>query len=150
MMATPDVYSAVSGVATAIGVAVAAYQLLVARKQAATTFEDSLTVQYREIVAELPLEALFGESLPADQLHSLSPHFYRYFDLCNEQAFLYRSRRITRKTWSNWEEGILTNMRRPAFAQAWAEVARRATDDFDELRRLCSPGTLHGDGGGNR
>lgn len=129
--------ASIANLATAIGVAVAAYQLLATRQQAATAFEDSLSAQYRDIIAKLPLQALFGEPLAQETLNDLLPHFYRYFDLCNEQAFLYRRRRITRKTWSNWEEGILSNMHRPAFAAAWLVVAERAKEDFDELRRLC-------------
>jgi hypothetical protein len=136
---TIEALSAVSNVATAVGVAVGAYQLLITRRQAVTSFEDSLTAQYREIIANLPLRALFGASLLRRELDSALPHFYRYFDLCNEQAFLYRRGRITRKAWSNWEQGIMSNMNRPAFAAAWTVVASRAQDDFDELRRLCPP-----------
>ena len=70
---------------------------------------------------------------------SLLPHFYRYFDLCNEQAFLHDRGRISKSTWANWEDGIRTNMRRPAFVLAWAEVAARANNDFEHLRELCPP-----------
>jgi hypothetical protein len=138
-MTAIEILSAVSSVATAVGVAVAAYQLLVVRKQAVTTFEDSLNSQYRVSIERIPLEALLGEQLRADDLHGLLPHFYRYFDLCNEQAFLHKHGRITTKTWKNWEEGIKSNLQRPAFATAWAEIAKRAGDDFSSLRALCPP-----------
>ena len=134
-----ELLSALSSLATAIGVGIAARQLFIAREQAATSFEDSLTSQYRTLIERLPVEALFGEGLqPLDQTALLS-HFYRYFDLCNEQAFLRKKKRITDKTWENWREGIISNMRRPAFAAAWAEVARRSAGDFDHLRELCPP-----------
>ena len=125
--------------ATAIGVAVAAYQLFVVRRQATTSFEDSLNNQYRAVIEHLPIEALFGDKLRADDHVGLLPHFYRYFDLCNEQAFLHSTGRISEKTWHNWEEGIKSNLARPAFEVAWFEVARRATGDFDSLRALCPP-----------
>ena len=131
--------SSLASVATAVGVGVAAYQLFIARQQARTTFEDSLNAQYRVAIERLPLEALFGEHVKESEVLSLLPHFYRYFDLCNEQAFLHKNGRISKMTWQNWEEGILTNMRRPAFALAWSEVAARANDDFDYLRSLCPP-----------
>lgn len=131
--------SAIASLATAVGVGVAAYQLLVARRQALTTFEDSLNSQYRLVIERLPLEALFGEAMAQDMIQALLPHFYRYFDLCNEQAFLHKNERVSEKTWRNWEDGIKTNMNRPAFAAAWSEVAARANDDFEHLRRLCPP-----------
>ena len=134
-----EILSSVASIATAIGVAVAAYQLYLASQQATTSCEDGLNTQYRQVIERLPLEALFGEDLTDADVKSLLPHFYRYFDLCNEQAFLHRLGRVSRKTWTNWEEGITANMSRPAFAKAWKEVAHRAKDDFSDLRTLCPP-----------
>lgn len=138
-MSLLEILSAVSSIATAIGVAVAAYQLFVTRRQATTTFEDTLNIQYRQSIEKLPIEALFGEPLKEQELSSLIPHFYRYFDLCNEQAFLFSLGRVSKKTWQNWEDGIKGNMDRPAFQAAWNEVARRASGDFESLRTLCPP-----------
>lgn len=132
-----EVLSAVSNIATAIGIAVAAYQLRVTRKQNVTTFEDSLTVQYRQIASSLPLNALLGEAIKPDEHRDHLKYFYRYFDLCNEQAFLHRNGRISETTWGFWKDGILANFRRPAFAEAWKEIAARSKDDFNELRLLC-------------
>ena len=134
--------SALASLGTAVGVAVAAYQLFVARRQAMTAFEDSLNNQYRIAIGRLPVEALFGEELPKGGQDSLLPHFYRYFDLCNEQAFLHAHGRISEKTWRNWQEGIRSNLTRPAFAFAWAEIARRASGDFAALRELSPPQTV--------
>lgn len=131
--------SVLSSIATAIGVGIAAYQLRVTRKQSVTTFEDSLTAQYRHVASTLPLKALLGESLTEDEHKKYIQYFYRYFDLCNEQAFLNKCGRVTKGTWIFWEDGIRTNIRRPAFSRAWQEVARRSIDDFSELRALCPP-----------
>lgn len=138
-MSPLEVLSALSSLATAIGVAVAAYQLSTTRQQATTSFEDNLNTQYRQAIERLPIEALFGDKLNDQDQAELLPHFYRYFDLCNEQAFLFGLGRVSEKTWHNWEEGIKGNMARPAFASAWSEVARRANGDFDSLRQLCPP-----------
>lgn len=143
-----EILSAISNAATAIGVGIAASQLFMARQQATTSFEDALTGQYRLIIERLPVEALFGEQIPPDTHVGLLPYFYRYFDLCNEQIFLRRQKRITDKTWENWIDGIKSNMQRPAFAAAWAEIARRAEDDFDLLRELCPPMSLTSTPGG--
>ena len=138
-MSLLEVLSALSSIATAVGVAVAAYQLFITRRQATTTFEDTLNTQYRQAIERLPIEALFGEPLKEQDQSGLLPHFYRYFDLCNEQAFLFSLGRVSKKTWKNWEEGIKGNMVRPAFKAAWNEVARRAGGDFESLRKLCPP-----------
>lgn len=132
-----EVLSALSSVATAIGVGVAANQLRVTRKLSVTTFEDSLTTQYRQVASNLPLKALLAEQLSEQEHAEHLQYFYRYFDLCNEQAFLYKNGRISEKTWEFWKDGILTNLRRPAFAKAWQEIAYRANDDFSELKFLC-------------
>jgi hypothetical protein len=126
-MQTIEVFSALLDNATAIGVGVAAigigfaaYQLHVTQKQSVTTFEDSLTAQYRQVASTLPLKALLGESLTDEEHKFYLQYFYRYFDLSNEQAFLYKNGRISESTWEFWKDGILTNLRRLAFAKAWA------------------------------
>ena len=134
-----EILSALSSIATAIGVGVAAHQLRITRKQNVTTFEDSLTAQYRQVVATLPLNALLGESITKEEQQTHLQYFYRYFDLCNEQAFLHKSGRISKCTWVFWQDGILTNLRRPAFATARQIIASKANDDFSELRLLCNP-----------
>lgn len=138
-MQTLIILSTLSSITTALGVGVAAYQLRVTRKQNVTAFEDSLTVQYRQVASTLPLRALLGESLTDGEHKYYLPFFYRYFDLCNEQVFLHKTGRITESTWEFWKDGILTNLRRPAFARAWVEIANRAKDDFDELKSLYRP-----------
>ncbi len=132
-----QILSDLSNIVIASGVGIAAYQLHVTRKQSVTTFEDSLTVQYRQVASTLPLKALLGEPLTDEEHEVYLQYFYRYFDLCNEQAFLHTNGRISESTWEFWKDGILTNLRRPAFAKAWEEIARRAQDDFNELRLLC-------------
>jgi len=139
-MSPLEILGALSSLATAVGVGVTARQLFVTREQATTSFEDSLVSQYRSIIERIPVEALFGENIDPDAQTKLLPHFYRYFDLCNEQIFLRKKKRITDKTWSNWSDGIKSNMTRPAFATAWSEVAHRAVGDFEHLRELCPPG----------
>jgi hypothetical protein len=138
-MTTLEFFGALSNIATAIGVGFAAWQLFTTRKQAATTFEDSLTNQYRTLIERIPVAALFGEKLDPQKQADLLSHFYRYFDLCNEQAFLHKEGRISDETWKNWKDGIISNLGRPAFADAWAQIAARAPGDFDHLRSLCPP-----------
>lgn len=132
-----DILTAISSAATAVGVAVAAFQLRITKRQSVTSFEDSLTNQYRQVLSSIPLKALFGETLSDNEHSEHLEYFYRYFDLCNEQVFLQRNGRISKETWIFWREGIISNMLRPAFELAWIEVSIRAPNDFDELRKLC-------------
>jgi hypothetical protein len=128
----------IASIATAVGVFFAAFQLLHTRARAITTFEDSLATEYRGIIDRLPTEAILGESLSPEAQRKHLHDFYRYLDLTNNQVFLRKIRRISRKTWRFWADGIETNLARPAFAAAWAEINRRAGSDFSELRRLIS------------
>jgi hypothetical protein len=143
MMMGTDVWQllqAVGAVATAIGVAVAAIQLQLQKGQQRTDFEDRLTEQYRDIMAQLPLEALLEDrELDGERWRVALHAFYRYFDLTNEQLFLFRHGRISSDTWENWKEGIQENMRRNSFRSAWSEIAAAMPDSFDELRELVPP-----------
>lgn len=134
-----ETISALSNVATAIGVLVAAWQLWAVHRQGVTSFEDSLAREYRELAATLPTKALLGEQLTEQEAIEHFDELYRYFDLSNQQAFLHQRGRVSRATWRFWHEGIASNMRRPAFHSAWNEVCSRAKFDFAELRALFPP-----------
>lgn len=132
----------VAAAATAGGALIAGWQLWLVKRQAATQFEDGLGVQYRQLMQQLPVTALLGESLSdADHVAAL-PVFFHYIDLCNEQAFLRKKRRVRRGTWREWREGMTENLRRPAFARAWSEIADRLLESFKELRAICPPERL--------
>jgi hypothetical protein len=137
-MSTMGIHSIqdVAAIATAFGVFFAAFQLWHTRARAITTFEDSLASEYRQITGRLPTEALLGEILSPELQKAHFHEFYRYFDLTNSQIFLRQSGRISRKTWKFWAEGVQMNLTRPAFANNWTEISRRAGSDFSELRRL--------------
>jgi hypothetical protein len=133
-----DLIQAIAAVATTVGVLFAGWQLRQSRVQAVTTFEDQLAQQYREIARRLPIEALLGEALDEATHARVVADMYHYFDLSNEQAYLYSKRRIRRVTWEEWRDGIVQNLRRPAFARAWAEVSARAPESFNDLREALA------------
>lgn len=118
---------------------VAAWQLFLAHKQSVMSFEDAFAREYRELVAKLPTKALLGEPLTNKEYANHFDEMYHYIDLCNEQAYLKKSGRISKKTWIFWEEGITSNMNRPAFDRAWAEISHRSNSDFSELRKISPP-----------
>lgn len=137
-----DVAQIASGtgvVLTLVGVWLGVRQLNLLKQQGVTSLEDTLSSEYRQLASTLPLPALLGEPLSDDEHVKALDEFYRYFDLCNHQIYLHDQQRISNETWAFWKDGIFSNLKRPAFARAWAEIASRADGDFDELRRLCPP-----------
>lgn len=135
MQSTIGTIDLVASVATAVGVIVAAWQLALSKGQASTQFEDSLNMQYREIIRRLPINALLGSKLEPEVQQEALADFYHYFDLSNEQAFLRRLGRIRKRTWEDWREGMTQNLARPAFAAAWQEITKRSPG-FNDLREL--------------
>src|SRR5690242_9410090 len=105
-MTTSDWIQTIASVVTAVGVAIAAWQLYHTKQQAQSQFEDSFAEQYRRVAPMLPLEALLGRPLREEELKPHLRAFYEYFDLSNEQAFLARQGRLRQDTWANWQEGI--------------------------------------------
>lgn len=112
------------------------YQQVKLRKEQATTqFEDELSREYRELARELPVKALLGDELTEDEFDEEFPDLYYYVDLSNEQVFLRFEERVSKETWESWQDGIESNLNRPAFQMAWEEVKERS-NAFQELRRL--------------
>jgi hypothetical protein len=85
-------------------------------------------------IREIPVAALLGEVLEKEEQNRALPHFYHYFDLSNEQAYLHRRNRVRSQTWNEWRDGIIQNLQRPAFSAAWDDVSSRAPESFNDLR----------------
>lgn len=128
--------NALASVATAIGVFLAGWQIRLAKRQAITQFEDDLTKQYREIIKDIPTDALLGLEISDDEYERTRHAFYRYIDLCNEQVFLRQQGRVCEGTWKLWGDGIESNLLRPAFQKAWIDIKRKSDKDFRELKLL--------------
>jgi hypothetical protein len=135
-------FSALGILLTAAGVIAAVVQLHRNGQQARRQFEESLTDRYRQLVAELPVWAFFDDDLTPEQHAVVNDpktlsSFYRYFDLCNEQAFLHRQRRLDTATWEEWLDGIVTNVRREAFRHAWEDkLVGHIGSDFGDFRAI--------------
>ena len=105
---------------------VALFQIWRNAEQSKTTFEDSLTKEYREIIRRIPYKALVGKNLNKDEKNEAFNEIFNYMDICNEQIFLRMSGRVRKKTWLNWQEGMKTNFSLSIFETASKEV-------FDKL-----------------
>ncbi len=131
----------VAQIATALGVAIGASQLVIARRQQTAVFEQEFTHRYRDIDRRLPLWAVIGTAEDDQYSHSSDRTrraFYDYFELCDEEVFYKDRRRVSKKTWSDWEEGIKANMRKPAFQAAWADISAAAPKQFDLFRPVAT------------
>lgn len=89
-----EMAQAVGSVATAAGVIVATIgvfltrrQIVFAREQSATQFEDDMVREYREIARTLPVAALLGEELEEEEYRDALSAFYRYIDLSKRTGF---------------------------------------------------------------
>jgi hypothetical protein len=128
---------ALASIATVVLVILTWQQIRLVRKQATTTFEDSLTAQYRRIMEYVPTDIWLGsllKTLDLERQAQCRDAIYRYLDLSNEEAFLHTKKRVTDEAWDEWIEGIKGNMELPAFKEVWEEVAQKRPDNFKELR----------------
>jgi hypothetical protein len=132
---------ALASIATVVLVILAWQQIRVVGKQARTTFEDSLTGQYRKIMEDIPTDIWLGSELRAldeELQHRCRDAIYRYIDLSNEQAFLHNKKRVTDEVWTEWSDGIKYNMKLPAFEEVWEQVKEKCPASFKELRVLVA------------
>lgn len=131
-----DFIQAIGAGLTGIGALIVIGQLYQRKKQFTTQFEDHLTDQYREIIYQIPTDALLRSDGNEEGYEGELKDYYRYIDLSNEQVFLRQEGRVSKSTWENWREGIETHLSRPDFENAWNELKNRAPDSFNELRNL--------------
>jgi len=135
-MMTASNWTAVGPIATALAVLIAAWQLYRGTLQARTNFEDELSREYRDLARSIPVKAHLGEVLSPEEFEQTLQALYQYIDLTNEQIFLRMNGRISKATWINWQDGIKSNLKRPAFAKAWALIKKGAIGSFTELKKL--------------
>ncbi len=139
-MKSPDLLQLIQiviGVATAGGVFFAAVQIRISQEHETTRFEDAMAREYRDIVQRIPTRAMLGEPLNDAEFQESFDEFYRYFNLSNEQVFFWKTGRVRRRTWAHWRVGIRSNLARPAFKKAWAEIkSKLPASELGGLRRL--------------
>jgi hypothetical protein len=122
---------------TTCGVIVATIHFIFNYKLSKTTFEDSISREYRSIIKKkIPTKAILGEDLSEIEFKSIIDDIFSYIDLSNEEVFLRQQGRVRKKTWVNWCEGIQMNLEKPAFKEAWEIFKASDENMFSELRRL--------------
>ncbi len=133
-------WDTIAALATAIGVAVAAWQINESRKLSQSSFEDTLDQQYRELAHGIPVNALIGKEIDESQKTETRELIYNYLDLCNEQIFLRKKNRIRKDTWNDWCSGIESHLQKIAFIQIWEEVKEQSPGSFSFLEKLEKEG----------
>ena len=129
-------WNSIVSIFTAIGVLIAAFQLRVSSKIAQSEFEDSIDQQYRELAKGIPVDALIGKSVSSDQVMLTRELIYNYLDLCNEQVFLRKKKRVRMDTWVDWCSGIKSNLGKTEFEKVWAEIKVESPSTFTFLEKL--------------
>ena len=129
-------WNSIVSIFTAIGVMVAAFQLRVNSKIAQSEFEDSIDQQYRQLAKDIPVDALIGKTVPVDKAEFTRELIYNYLDLCNEQIFLRKKKRVRKDTWTDWCSGIESNLNKAEFEKVWAEVKCESPKTFTFLEKL--------------
>lgn len=140
----PEWIAASAALASMTGLWFIRRQLQLTEEIAKLQFEDSLEKEYRQLIAGIPIKALLDSDLSEEEYRKSFDEFFRYFDLSNKQAALWKEKRIDKATWDNWRSGIRFNLSLPAFSKAWGEVKTRTDDHasefFSELRELENSG----------
>jgi len=121
------------------GIFIALWQIGQQSHTAKLTFENLFVQQYQNLIQRLPTKALLGEELSDQERTEYLSEFYHYIDLCNTQAYHRERGRITKATWTEWEDGIQSNFERKELALVWAYVAAKRPKEFDNLRKVVSP-----------
>jgi len=129
-------WNSIVSIFTAIGVLVAAFQLRVSSKIAQSEFEDSIDQQYRELAKGIPVDALIGKTVSSDKIELTRELIYNYLDLCNEQIFLRKKKRVRRDTWVDWCSGIESNLSKSEFKKVWSEIKAESPKTFTFLEKL--------------
>jgi len=129
-------WNSLVSICTAVGVLVAAFQLRVSSKIAQTEFEDSIDQQYRELAKGIPVDALIGKTVREEKSELTRELIYNYLDLCNEQIFLRKKKRVRKDTWVDWCTGIELNLEKKEFKKVWAEIKLESPKTFTFLEKL--------------
>jgi hypothetical protein len=110
--------------------------------EARVTLEQRLGEEYRILLKDLPLAALVWERADdspeptAAREESELRSAYRYFDLCNSQAFFFKQGQVRRRTWHAWRQGMVDHLRRQWFQDCWHQL-------FVTDRKAEGPQTQH-------
>jgi hypothetical protein len=135
MNETANVVTAAGAVVTALGLLIGFWQF---RKQMNAQTFLTYTQRYEAIMAVLPLEVRlrrFDEetSIAFAANTVVKDAYLRYFNLCSEEYYLWRTGHLSSQLWKIWEHEIVRTARSPLGRAVWKSV-RHEFDSFSEFR----------------
>lgn len=145
-MPTTDLIQLVALVLSAIALVVA---LTGIRNQLWLQMFTHFTDKFLAIIDSMPEEARLPKSswslasLAVDERKSLTVSLRHYFNLCSEEFYLHKHRRIDRETWRIWTRGMAIYMSLPAFKEGW-ETLRTEYDYFPDFQSFMDEMALRG------
>jgi hypothetical protein len=127
-----ELIQTIASIAAAIGIFIAVVQLLYSYRHSITRFEDEMSREYRDIIRPIPTKFLLGKEITDEEFNEIIDRIFSYLDLSNEEIFLRKKGRVSKRTWFYWREGIISNMRKPAFIKAWKMIEESNLNKKDE------------------
>jgi hypothetical protein len=95
--------------------------------------------RYDEIMNSFPKSARLArirssEALPKPS-GELSICILRYFNLCSEEFYLYKSNYLSHKVWGVWTDEMIRTWRTPLFRREWKKLAHEF-DTYPEFQKF--------------
>ena len=109
------------------------------RDQLRVTVFLTYTDRYAKIMGSIPFEARQPgrayrlASRPEDERIRVLGAFREYFNLCSEEKWLYKHRKIDHATWEIWVKSMRAVAQFPCFPEAWQALSFEY-DCYDEFQ----------------
>lgn len=137
-------YEAITAFATLGGFILIIIQLYLNSRIEKSKFEYDISKRYIDIANNIKFETMYIESNDPKFDILIKDHlnfFYQYYDLTNQEIFLRRNKRIRKKTWEEWEDGVKDLIVLDSFKHAWKLINDKVSvDTFTEYRDFISNG----------
>jgi hypothetical protein len=100
------------------------------KQQLKQNFFTDYTKRYQEIMLHLP-DKIFKNDVEYDDLDCETKCYLRaYIDLCSEEYYLKETKKIDKKVWENWEEGMKSAFSKTVIKKAWQNFDKSSYKDF--------------------
>jgi len=134
-MSTTNVVAAAANVATAVGLVGVAWQLVLNRRKMTAAFERTFVDRYEKIIQNVPLRILLGGKVDPVKSPDVLRAMFDYFELCEEELYFRKKRKVSDTTWNDWSEGMALHLRKFGFKAAWMHLSE-ATAGAQESAKL--------------
>lgn len=113
-----------------IALAAIAITFFTFKQQLKQSFFADYTKRYQEIMLHLP-DKIFQESGDYNELDCVTKRYLRaYIDLCSEEFYLNKIKKLDNKVWENWKEGIYYAFNKKIIIEAWSNFNQDNYKDF--------------------